>query len=71
VQLGSYSSRETADAARERLRSAAKDAGVVATRGPSQTLYRLRTGDFPDVEAAKAEAARLKRQGIDAIVVER
>jgi rare lipoprotein A len=70
VQLGSYSSRAAADAARERLSGTVRGARVVATQG-SQTLFRVRAGDFSDIDEARSEAARLKRQGMDAIVVER
>lgn len=70
VQVGSFTSRATAEAARERAAKEASDAVIVTASG-AQTLYRVRVGDFSDINDARAEALRLKRAGIEAIVVER
>ena len=56
---------------RERVSQAARDVSVVTTKTGAQTLHRVRLGDFSDINVAKDEAARLKKRGIDAIVVER
>jgi rare lipoprotein A len=71
VQLGSFTTREAADGARERFAKAAKKAEIVSVRAGDRALFRVRTGDFTDINEAKSEAARLKRLGIEGIVVER
>ena len=71
VQVGAYTARETAEAARERVSKEAKHVAIVSAVSGSRTLYRVRVGDFSDIDDAKAEAQRLKRAGVEGVVVER
>jgi rare lipoprotein A len=71
VQVGSYSSRDAAEAARDRVSKSAHDVTVATAKAGRQDLYRVRVGDFADINDARAEAQRLKRAGVEGIVVER
>ncbi len=71
VQVGAYTSLATAESTRERVSKEAKNVAVVSVVAGSRTLYRVRVGDFADIDDAKSEAQRLKRAGVEGIVVER
>jgi cell division protein FtsN len=71
VQLGAFASREAAETLQARARQDATDVVIVSGRSGSRELYRVRVGNFQDVDDAKAEAARLKRAGFSGVVVER
>lgn len=62
VQLGAYTSREPAEALRERLQAEGVDAYVVEGVGPAGVRYRVRVGSFATREAAQEAAARLGRE---------
>jgi tetratricopeptide (TPR) repeat protein len=68
VQLGAFSSRETAEELRNRIVAAGHAARVLA---PDEAggLYRVRSGRFPGREEAARHAVRLTEAGFESIVV--
>ncbi len=60
VQLGSFSSRATADSLAAKLRSEGYDAFVMPVKSGTNTLYRVRIGPMPDREAAMGVVAKVK-----------
>jgi tetratricopeptide (TPR) repeat protein len=68
VQLGAFSSRETAEDLRGRVMSAGATARVVDP-AESGGLYRVRSGRFSGREEAARHAVRLAEQGFESIVV--
>jgi cell division protein FtsN len=68
VQLGAFSSRETAEELRNRIVASGHEARVVAPDGAGG-LYRVRSGRFPGREEAARHAVRLSEEGFESIVV--
>lgn len=68
VQLGAFSSRETAEELRNRIVASGHEARVLA---PDEAggLYRVRSGRFPGREEAARHAVRLSEEGFESIVV--
>lgn len=71
IQLGSFTTSEAAEAARARAKRIVDDPEIVTVKIGNQMLFRVRFGDFADVESAKDRAQRLQRSGTPAVVVER
>lgn len=68
VQLGSFSSRATADSMAGKLRGEGYDAFVMPVRSGGGTLYRVRIGPMADREDATRVLGKVKR-GIPAATV--
>ena len=68
VQLGAFSSRETAEEVRNRVVASGRAARVLA---PTEAggLYRVRSGRFPGREEAARHAMDLAAAGFESIVV--
>ncbi|HEY6643578.1 SPOR domain-containing protein [Povalibacter sp.] len=60
VQLGSFSSRATADNMANKLRGEGYDAFVMPVRSSASTLYRVRIGPMADREAASSVLGKVK-----------
>lgn len=71
IQLGSFSSRETAEPLRDRVTATFGAAEIVEARVRGVTVYRVQTGSFTDRAKADDERMRARRAGFDAIVVEK
>lgn len=68
VQLGAFSSRETADELRNRVVAAGRSARVLEPSEPGG-LYRVRSGRFEGREEAARHAVSLAEAGFESIVV--
>ena len=68
VQLGAFSSRETAEEVRNRVVASGRAARVLAPT-ESGGLYRVRSGRFPGREEAARHAMELAEAGFESIVV--
>ena len=71
-QVGAYTTEEQARAVQNRL----ADAGVSADVAPpankgGNALYRVRTGSYPNRQAAGQAMGKIKSQGLDGILLER
>ena len=69
VQLGSFSSRESADKLASDVRRAGFDSSVTPVESGGRRLHRVRVGPVPDRAAAEALAARLAARGHRGTVV--
>ena len=72
IQVGAYTTEEQARAVQKRL----ADAGVSAYVAPpankgGNALYRVRTGSYPNRQAAGQAMGKIKSQGLDGILLER
>ena len=72
IQVGAYTTEEQARAVQKRL----ADAGVSAYVAPpankgGNALYRVRTGSYPNRQAASQAMGKIKSQGLDGILLER
>ena len=72
IQVGAYTTEEQARAVQKRL----ADAGVSAYVAPpankgGNALYRVRTGTYPNRQAAGQAMGKIKSQGLDGILLER
>ena len=72
IQVGAYTTEEQARAVQKRL----ADAGVSAYVAPpankgGNALYRVRTGSYPNRQAADQAMGKIKSQGLDGILLER
>ena len=72
IQVGAYTTQEQARAVQKRL----ADAGVSAYVAPpankgGNALYRVRTGSYPNRQAAGQAMGKIKSQGLDGILLER
>jgi DedD protein len=63
VQLGSFASRDNADALAKGLRAKGYRAFVSEFRGSGRVLYRVRVGPEQDRARAESIAARLASEG--------
>lgn len=68
VQIGAFSSRETAELLRERAERDGYTARVVASPGPER-LYRVRVGAFAERAEAERLAERLEADGFSTLIV--
>jgi DedD protein len=69
VQLGSFSSRATADGMVSKLRSEDYDAFVMPVKSGANTLYRVRIGPMSDRQSAATTLSRIKAKVPAAAVV--
>jgi DedD protein len=69
VQLGSFSSRATADGMVSKLRGEGYDAFVMPVKSGTNTLYRVRIGPMADRESAASTLSRIKAKVPAAAVV--
>lgn len=60
VQLGSFSSRATADGLEKKMRAQGYEAFVMPVKSGGATLYRVRIGPMKDRESASKALARIK-----------
>ena len=72
IQVGAYTTEEQARTVQKRL----ADAGVSAYVAPpankgGNALYRVRTGSYPNRQAAGQAMGKIKSQGLDGILLER
>ena len=72
IQVGAYTTEEQARAVQKRL----ADVGVSAYVAPpankgGNALYRVRTGSYPNRQAAGQAMGKIKSQGLDGILLER
>jgi cell division protein FtsN len=72
LQLGSYKSRSKAEELEKELRGKGYNAYILETSIPDKgTWYRVRVGDYEDLEQVKRMAANLQRkEGLSVIITE-
>lgn len=72
IQVGAYTSEEQARSVQRRLAAAGVSAYVAApsSRG-GNVLFRVRTGSYPNRQAANQALGKIKAQGFDGILLER
>ncbi|MBH5330008.1 SPOR domain-containing protein [Eikenella sp. S3360] len=72
IQVGAYTSEEQARAVQKRLADAGVSAYVAAPPNKGgNALYRVRTGSYPNRQAAGQALGKIKAQGLDGMLLER
>ncbi|OAM26077.1 hypothetical protein A7P95_10210 [Eikenella longinqua] len=72
IQVGAYTSEEQARSVQKRLADAGVSAYVAAPPNKgSNALYRVRTGSYPNRQAANQALGKIKAQGLDGMLLER
>ena len=69
LQLGAYSQKSSAEAARKKLEAPGRRLVVVSLSGQSGPRHRLRMGPFASEREADAARARLKLEGVEATLI--
>ena len=69
LQLGAYSQKSSAEAARKKLEAPGRRLLVVTLSGQSGPRHRLRMGPFASEREADAARARLKLEGVEATLI--
>jgi DedD protein len=69
LQLGAYSQKSSAEAARKKLEAPGRRLVVVSLEGSSGPRHRLRMGPFASEREADAARARLKLEGVEATLI--
>ena len=69
IQTGAYRSQEQAKKIQQRLADAGYSASISEADTANGKVYRVRTGSFPNQEAAQKALARIRMQGLDGAVV--
>ena len=69
LQLGAYSQKASAEAARKKLEAPGRRLVVVSLSGQSGPRHRLRMGPFASEREADAARARLKLEGVEATLI--
>lgn len=72
IQVGAYTSEEQARSVQRKLADAGVSAYVAAPSGKGgNALYRVRTGSYPNRQAAGQALGKIKAQGLDGMLLER
>ena len=69
LQTGAFKEQADAESARARLALIGFEAKISEKNSDTGTLYRVRTGPYPNAEAMNRQRAKLSENGVDVAIV--